>query len=115
MLPLRTHQSYLAALGHRLSGLALSLFLPFHFLLLGSALDGEEALARHLVFTEQPMVKLAEWGLVVLLALHLFFGLRVLRLEFTRWPNHAKAMNRWVIPGVLASALVGFLFILQVR
>ena len=34
----------LAALVHRLSGLALALFLPVHFYVLGLALEGEQSL-----------------------------------------------------------------------
>jgi len=114
MHPLRSHQSYLAAIGHRLSGLALAVFLPLHFWLLGTALNGAEGLERALALTDMPLVKVAEWGLVTLLALHLFFGLRVLMLEFTRWPDHARNMESWVVPGLVASAIVGVVFLLQV-
>ncbi|MDH5355908.1 MAG: succinate dehydrogenase, cytochrome b556 subunit [Gammaproteobacteria bacterium] len=114
MHPLRNHKSYIAAIGHRLSGLALAIFLPFHFLLLGTALEGAENLDAALAYTDSPLVKIAEWGLVMLLALHLLFGLRVLLLEFTRWPNHAETIGHWVLPGAIASAFVGVIFLLQV-
>jgi len=110
-------------MGHRLSGVLLSLFLPFHFLLLGTALAGEVNFDRYLAFTDNPLVKTAEWGLVILLSLHLFFGLRVLMLEFTSWPA-AKHLGKgenpmirqwssWIIPSVIASALVGGIFLFQ--
>lgn len=111
---MRNHKSYIAAMGHRLSGLALAIFLPFHFLLLGSALGGLEGLEAALAYTDSPMVKIAEWGLVMLLALHMFFGLRVLFLEFTRWPKHAETLGHWVLPGAIASAFVGVIFLAQV-
>jgi len=114
MHPLRNHKSYIAAMGHRLSGLALAIFLPFHFLLLGTALEGEQGLDKALAFTDSPLVKIAEWGLVMLLALHLLFGLRVLALEFTNWPKHAETMGNWVLPGAFVSALVGLVFLVQV-
>ena len=60
------------------------------------------------------MVKIAEWGLIMLLALHLLFGLRVLALEFTAWPKHAESLGNWVLPGAIASAFVGALFLVQV-
>lgn len=85
------------ALAHRLSGLVLSLFLPVHFWVLGRALE----LDAFLAWTEQPLVKFAEWGLVLLLALHLAGGLRVLMLEFLPWRDWAKG---------LAAATVGFAF-----
>ena len=123
MHPLRNHQSYLASMGHRLSGLLLALFLPFHFLLLGTALQGVENFDRYLAFTDNPLVKMAEWGLVSLLALHLFFGLRVLLLEMTQWPSNRhqgkgenpmiRQWSGWVVPSVVASALVGIAFLAQ--
>ncbi|MEO6564997.1 MAG: succinate dehydrogenase, cytochrome b556 subunit [Casimicrobiaceae bacterium] len=81
----RGHASSRAALAHRLSGLVLALFLPAHFWALGTSLQGEAALESTLAWTSSPLVKLAEWGLVVLLALHLSLGLRVLALEFLPW------------------------------
>ena len=114
MHPLRNHKSYIAAIGHRLSGLALAIFLPFHFLLLGTALEGTEGLDSALAYTDSPLVKLAEWSLVMLLALHMLFGLRVLALEFTRWPNHSETLGNWVLPSIVASGFVGLIFLIQV-
>ena len=114
MHPLRNHKSYIAAIGHRLSGLALAIFLPFHFLLLGTALEGAEGLNAALTYTDSPLVKLAEWGLVMLLALHLLFGLRVLTLEFTNWANHAETLSNWVLPGIVTSLFVGAIFLIQI-
>lgn len=79
------HPSYWAFVGHRLSGVALAVFLPFHFLMLGLALDGAAALDAGLAYTDLPLVKIAEWGLVVLLTAHLLLGLRLLALELLPW------------------------------
>jgi len=114
MHPLRKHKSYVAAVGHRLSGLALAIFLPFHFLLLGTALEGAEGLDTALTYTDLPLVKLAEWGLVVLLTLHLLFGLRVLTLEFTAWPKHNETLGNWVLPAIVVSLIVGVIFLVRV-
>ena len=70
---------------HRVSGLGLACFLPLHFLVLGSALNGEAALDGVLSWTESGPVKLAEMGLVFQLALHMLGGLRLLVLEFLPW------------------------------
>jgi fumarate reductase subunit D len=70
---------------HRLSGLALAVFLPAHFLVLGQALDGAQALDAMLAWTEQPLVKASEVALVFLLAAHLTGGLRLLLVEFGGW------------------------------
>jgi fumarate reductase subunit D len=64
------HPAWWAYLVHRLSGLALGLFLPLHFWALAQALKGEAGLEGFLRFADQPLVKFAEWGLVLLLALH---------------------------------------------
>ena len=116
MHPLRSHPGYLAALAHRISGLVLALFLPAHFLLLGTALEGVGALDSALAFTDNPVVKIAEWGLVVLLALHLFFGVRLLVLELAAPARlrHGAVLDRWVTPGLAAALLVGGVFMIHV-
>jgi fumarate reductase subunit D len=86
----RNHAGYWAFVLHRLSGLALALFLPLHFWLLGSALEGAAALDARLAWTAQPLVQAAEWGLVSALALHLMAGLRILAIEFLPWSGARK-------------------------
>lgn len=102
---------FYAFLLHRLSGLALALFLPLHFLMLGLALDGAEGLDRGLVYTEMPLVKAAEWGLVVLLTVHVTFGLRVLLIEFGPWRGLRLG---WLAAGIAVAAAVGAAFLLVV-
>jgi fumarate reductase subunit D len=113
---LRSHRDrpagWWAFVVHRVSGLALALFLPVHFWALGQALEGEAALQGFLRWTEDPWVKFAEWGLVVLLAAHLTGGLRVLALEFLPWRNWQKSLAA-VVAGV--SLLVAVFFLLEVR
>ena len=72
---------WMAALVHRLSGLALAVFLPLHFLALGLAIRGEAHLESFLRWSDQPLVKLAESGLVFLLVVHMLGGLRLLLIE----------------------------------
>jgi fumarate reductase subunit D len=88
----RNHPAYWAFLAHRVSGVALALFLPAHFWLLGSALRGEAALQTQLQWTEQPLVIAGEWLLVTLLAAHLAGGLRLLVLEFLPWRDWQKSL-----------------------
>jgi fumarate reductase subunit D len=76
---------WIAALVHRISGVALAAFLPLHFLVLGLALQGEVKLDGFLKWTANPAVKLAETVLVGLLAVHLLGGLRVLLVEATTY------------------------------
>jgi fumarate reductase subunit D len=73
---------------HRVSGIVLALFLPLHFWTLGNALQ----LDTFLAWTQQPLVKLGEWLIVVSLAAHLGGGLRVLALEFLPWRDWQKSL-----------------------
>jgi fumarate reductase subunit D len=81
----RHHPAYWAFVVHRVSGLALALFLPLHFWALSQAMTGEAALEGFLRWTDRPIVKAAEWVLVLLLAAHAGGGLRLLALEFLPW------------------------------
>ena len=89
----RLHPGFLLALAHRLSGLGLALFLPLHFVTLGSALQGAAALDSNLRWLDAPLFKLGEWLLVVLLAVHATCGIRLLVIEFRPWSGPRK--NWW--------------------
>ena len=65
MKPHRGHPAWWAFLVHRISGLALCVFLPLHFLTLGLALEGADALDDMLALTASPVIKFAEWLLVL--------------------------------------------------
>ena len=58
-----------------------------------------------LAWTEQPLVKLAEWGIVVALAAHFAGGLRVLALEFLPWTARQKALSAGAAGVVVAFGL----------
>ena len=88
----RNHPAYWAFLVHRISGLALALFLPVHFWALGQALQGAARLESFLRWTDAPLFKFAEWVLVLLLAAHLTGGLRLLALEFLPWRDWQKSL-----------------------
>ncbi|HEU5273617.1 MAG TPA: succinate dehydrogenase [Xanthobacteraceae bacterium] len=70
-----------AALLHRLSGIALAIFLPLHFLALATALNGADALDSFLALTRSPLMRLSEGALVAALTMHMILGLRVLAIE----------------------------------
>ena len=89
--PPRSHPLWLAYLLHRLSGLALALFLPVHLWLLSQAVTSPATLDGFLAFAEHPLVKLAEFGLVFLLAVHMAGGVRLLALEFLPWSDRHKS------------------------
>ena len=106
MIGARNHPAYWAFLVHRISGVALALFLPAHFLALASAIRGEAALDDFLRWSEQPLVKAGEWILVMLLAAHLAGGLRILALEFLPWRDWQKTLAALAAAFALLVALV---------
>ena len=106
----RNHPAYWAFLVHRISGVALTLFLPLHFWALGNALQGEARLETFLRWSDQPLVKFAEIGLVLLLAAHMAGGVRLLMLEFLAWRDWQKTL---LAGAAGVSVLVALLFLLN--
>lgn len=105
----RAHPAYWAFLLHRLSGLGLAAFLPLHFWALGQALQGAAALDGFLRLADQGLFKFAEWGLVVLLALHMMGGVRLLLIEF----GSASGLRKnWIAGAVGFAAAAGMAFAL---
>ncbi len=107
----RRHVLWLAALVHRLSGIGLAVFLPLHFLALGLAINGDASLDRFLRWTEQPIVKLAESGLIFLVVVHLLGGLRLLIVENLSWSGRQRQL---ATAAAAAAALVAFVFLVRV-
>lgn len=108
--PHRSHPLWLAFILHRISGVLLALFLPLHFWVLALALTDPAALDGFLAWTANPLVKAAEVGLVFLLAVHFFGGLRLLALELTPWSHRQKT---FAAAAVALSVLVSGTFLLQ--
>jgi fumarate reductase subunit D len=106
----RNHPAYWAFVAHRVSGLALALFLPAHFLTLGLAIEGEASLDGFLRWAEQPLVKAAEALLVILLAVHLAGGVRLLVLELVAWSDRQKT---WIAASFGFALGAGLLFLLS--
>ena len=106
--PHRGQPLWIAFLLHRISGLGLAIFLPFHFYLLGLALEQSETMDGLLRWSDYPLVKIAEFGLVFLLAVHMFGGLRLLALEFLPWSNRQKTLAATAV-AVSFLLAIGFL------
>lgn len=102
---------WLAALIHRLSGLTLAIFLPFHFLVLALAIRGGADLDSFLRWTDRTPVKIAESGLVFLLTVHLLGGLRVLVIENLAWHEGQKQL---ATIAAAVSVIVAFIFLVRV-
>lgn len=103
-------RGFIAAMLHRLSGIALAIFLPLHFLALATALNGANALDSFLALTRQPLVAVAEWGIVIALAVHMALGLRVLAVELFNFREKTLLPLSVCVAAVFA---VGLIFILN--
>jgi len=99
MRPHRSHPLWYAYALHRLSGLGLALFLPLHFWVLSMAVSDPQGLDAVLRLTDNPAVKLAEFGLVFGLAVHMFGGLRLLALEWLPWSDRQKTLAAVAVAG----------------
>lgn len=108
--PHRNHPLWYAYWTHRISGLGLVLFLPLHLFVLSLALNHKAQLDELLVWTEQPWVKAVEFGLVFLLSVHLFGGLRLMALEWLTWKDQQKT---YAALAVSFSFLIAGLFFMR--
>jgi fumarate reductase subunit D len=99
-------RGYVAAMLHRLSGIALAVFLPLHFLALATALNGAASLDSFLAITRQPIVTALEWAIVVALATHIALGLRVLAVEFFEFRESTLAALSLCLAAVFAVGLI---------
>lgn len=104
----RSHPAWWAFMVHRISGILLTLFLPLHFLALGTALTGEAGLESTLRWVDQPVFKVGEVVLVLLLAAHMTGGLRILMLELMPWRDWQKSLLA-VAGGITLSLGLAFL------
>lgn len=109
-VPARSHPLWFAYVLHRVSGVSLALFLPLHFWVLSLAITDPQQLDGFLLLTDSLPVKLAEFGLVFLLAVHMFGGLRLMALEWLPWTAYQKTL---VALASAASLGIATLFFLQ--
>ncbi|TQM94808.1 succinate dehydrogenase, cytochrome b556 subunit [Roseinatronobacter monicus] len=106
----RAHPLWLAYILHRLSGIGLALFLPFHFWVLSLALNNAAQLDAFLTLSDLFLVKLAETGLVFLLAVHMFGGLRLMALEWLPW---SPSQKRWAAAATAGAFFISIIFLMQ--
>ena len=104
----KSHLSYFAYVCHRFSGLLLACFIPLHFLMLSQSLRGAQDFQKSLVLTDIWVFKFGEWALVILLAVHLAGGLRLLVIEFGAWNGLRKG---WIQLSILFAIACGLLFL----
>ena len=103
---------WIAALVHRVSGVLLACFLPFHFLALALVLSDAARFDGFIAWTERSLVQAAEAVLVFLLTVHLLGGLRLLLIEYFAWRPGRKELVALVF-GTAAIVALGFAIGLQ--
>ena len=104
----KKHLSYFAYVCHRVSGLLLACFIPIHFFFLSQTLNGVDGLDRFLRLTDFWVFKLGECVLVMLLAIHLAGGVRLLVIEFGAWRGLRKS---WIEIVIIFTIACGILFL----
>ena len=113
--PPRAHRRdlfWIAAFVHRLSGVLLACFLPFHFLALALVLTDSAGFDSFIAWTERPLVQVAEAVLMFLLVVHLLGGLRLLLIEYAAWrPGRKEA----VVVAIGTAAVVSLVFYIGMK
>jgi len=105
----RAHPLWLAYVIHRVSGVTLAVFLPVHFWVLAMSITAPKSLDRLLYMSPSAIKIGAEVGLVFLLAVHLFGGLRLIALEWLPWSAPQKTLAAAAVALSLALACLFFL------
>jgi len=98
----------LVSILHRVSGLALFLFLPYLLWLLQASLSSPETFERYRAVLAHPIAKLTLIALLWAFLHHLLAGLRFLALDL-HWGTElaaARTSSRLVLVGALALTLV---------
>ena len=97
---------------HRISGLLLVLFLPFHFFIFSLSLHSE-SLDSFFRWSDSLPVKFAEFGLVFLFAVHFLGGCRLLAIEF--FGLFTAPTQKGLLGGlvILVAFFVGLLFLVR--
>ena len=96
-----------AARVHRISGLALAVFLPVHFLILGLALETDDSFDSFFVWSQHHWVKVSEWALLMCLVVHLMLGVRVVLIVLAEWRGERQV---WIGAAALFGGVVSAVF-----
>ncbi len=95
----------LSWLAHRLTGIALALYLIPHFISIHSAQGGPAAFDRSLAAFRGPIFKSAEFLLIGVVSFHLFNGLRIIAIDFFNVSGHQRLLF-WLTMTATATVLL---------
>ncbi len=88
---------------HRVTGILLVLYLLAHFAVLGTSLQGAGAFESAIAGLGGPLFTFLESAIVVIVAYHMFNGLRIIAVEFASLTRQQRRLFRAVIAGSLAT------------
>jgi succinate dehydrogenase / fumarate reductase, cytochrome b subunit len=91
---------------NRITALGLTLYLFLHLFILSKLAQGPDAYNEFLTLTENPLIKLGEWAVVVAAILHGLNGIRIILTSFGVGITRQKQLF-W---GLMAVAAVIILF-----
>ena len=97
---------------HRLTGVALALYLLPHFVSIHSSQQGAQLFDQELDIYTAPIFKFSEYLLVLTVAYHLFNGLRIIAIDCFNVTGHQKLLFWLAMSGcavVLVSASILFI------
>lgn len=101
----------IASILHRISGIVLFLAVPFLLYLLQCSLASESSFLELGIWLQNPLIKLALWGVTAALVYHLFAGIRHMIMDLG-WGEHLEAGRRSAVLvialAVVATIILGF-------
>ena len=103
-LRLNFHWGAIAFVLHRITGLALVLYIIMHIYSVGNVLGGEDAFNTIMKGYDNTFGHVIEYLLLLAVIWHLFNGLRITITDFLRFSHEGKRLFVWVfiISGIIA-------------
>ncbi|HYG50565.1 MAG TPA: succinate dehydrogenase, cytochrome b556 subunit [Flavobacteriales bacterium] len=96
MLAYKRHQGSWAWMLHRVSGVALTVYLFVHILALRGLTQGAQAFNDEMALFTQPVFKFAEWALFAFVIFHSMNGIRIATVDLGNGSRYHKATLKLV-------------------
>jgi succinate dehydrogenase cytochrome b556 subunit len=105
-LKMNFHWGAIAFILHRITGLALVIYILLHIYSVSSVLGGKSAFDVMMKGYDNSMGHVIEYLLLLAVVWHLFNGLRITMTDFLRFSHEGKRLFIWVfiISGIIAIA-----------
>ena len=99
---------------HRITGVALAVYLLPHIISINSSRGGREAFDAALGWYAGPLIAASEFVLVLTVAFHMFNGIRIIVVDFFDL-SHTQKLLFWLVLAACAAVLLGATFIFLPR